>query len=305
MGKRASILMSIVLMFTMNIGTIQAKEQEPKKNTKDDEYQEIQSVLPWKQEVEGSVYGHMLGVIERPDPITPIAPSTPQTVVPNGVDRYSEAYRQQELARVGYYWNDRTDHLTISKNLLSQAKSQRRDIYLYVEGKQSYRIHIAYEDIKAIGKDLLLDLSSCRHLTKYQKIAGKDVLWLLQCEKDAIGMKVHVAIKVPDGWKGKDLYHYTYKDGKLILNKKLLKADEEGYVEIEVIPNADQLISDRMIVQTDFIAWMNGLLGKNDQVDRTMGSIAVGCFVIAVLGLSYLFMMKKKGRTIEAEGGTQ
>lgn len=340
MGKRVSVLMILMMIFCMNMNSIYAEDHDQKKDTVEEYYEEVQSNLPWKQEVKGSMYGYMLGVIKKPDPVLPEDPDQPQVpdqpgdddiiiVVPtdpikpvkpgsgneaskNDVssnsgkdtnkqtdttdtnqDKYSEAYRQQELEGAGYYWNDRTGQLTISSTLLSKAKADKQDIYLYVEAEQRYRIHIVYGDIKNTDRDITIDLSKCRHLTKIQKIAGKDAIWILQCEQAPIGMRVYVAVMVPESWLDKYLYHYTYEDGKFVLKKMLLKADKDGYVEVLLTPETDQVITDKPILQTDFLDWVKGLFGQNEKVDPTYAAIAVGSFTIALGGLSYVFLRKR------------
>ncbi len=341
MGKRVSILMILMMIFCMNIDSIYAEDQKQKKDTDEEYYEEVQSNLPWKQEVKGSMYGYMLGVIKKPDPVQPEDPDQPQVpdqpgdddiiiVVPTDPitpvkpgtgneadrnesssnaakvpdaetsgnadidqDRYSEEYEQQTLEGAGYYWNDRTGQLTISRTLLSKAKADKQDIYLYVEAEQRYRIHIVYGDIKNTDRDITIDLSKCRHLTKIQKIAGKDAIWILQCEQAPIGMRVYVAVKVPESWLDKYLYHYTYEDGKFVLKKMLLKADKDGYVEVLLTPETDQVITDKPILQTDFLDWVKGLFGQNEKVDPTYAAIAVGSFTIALGGLSYVFLRKR------------
>lgn len=340
MGKRVSVLMILMMIFCMNMNSIYAEDHDQKKDTVEEYYEEVQSNLPWKQEVKGSMYGYMLGVIKKPDPVLPEDPDQPQVpdqpgdddiiiVVPTdpikpvkpgsgneaskndassnsgkdtnkqtdttdtNQDKYSEAYRQQELEGAGYYWNDRTGQLTISSTLLSKAKADKQDIYLYVEAEQRYRIHIVYGDIKNTDRDITIDLSICRHLTKIQKIAGKDAIWILQCEQAPIGMRVYVAVKVPESWLDKYLYHYTYEDGKFVLKKMLLKADKDGYVEVLLTPETDQVITDKPILQTDFLDWVKGLFGQNEKVDPTYAAIAVGSFTIALGELSYVFLRKR------------
>lgn len=337
MGKRVSVLMIAVMITCMNMNSIHAEDQKQKKDTDEEYYEEVQSNLPWKQEVKGSMYGYMLGVIKKPDPVLPedpdqtqvpdqpgdddiiiVVPTDPITPVKPGSgneaskndaslssgkdtnkqtdtnqDIYSEAYRQQELKGAGYYWNDRTGQLTISRALLSKAKADKQDIYLYVEAEQRYRIHIVYGDIKNTDRDITIDLSKCRHLTKIQKIAGKDAIWILQCEQAPIGMRAYVAVKVPESWLDKYLYHYTYEDGKFVLKKMLLKADKDGYVEVLLTPETDQVITDMPILQTDFLDWVKGLFGQNEKVDPTYAAIAVGSFTIALGGLSYVFLRKR------------
>lgn len=340
MGKRVSVLMILMMIFCMNMNSIYAEDHDQKKDTVEEYYEEVQSNLPWKQEVKGNMYGYMLGVIKKPDPVLPEDPDQPQVpdqpgdddiiiVVPTdpikpvkpgsgneaskndassnsgkdtnkqtdttdtNQDKYSEAYRQQELEGAGYYWNDRTGQLTISSTLLSKAKADKQDIYLYVEAEQRYRIHIVYGDIKNTDRDITIDLSKCRHLTKIQKIAGKDAIWILQCEQAPIGMRVYVAVMVPESWLDKYLYHYTYEDGKFVLKKMLLKADKDGYVEVLLTPETDQVITDKPILQTDFLDWVKGLFGQNEKVDPTYAAIAVGSFTIALGGLSYVFLRKR------------
>ncbi|MFR6488204.1 MAG: hypothetical protein ACLUQK_11885 [Clostridium sp.] len=339
MGKRVSVLMILMMIFCMNMNSIYAEDHDQKKDTVEEYYEEVQSNLPWKQEVKGSMYG-IYGLIKKPDPVLPEDPDQPQVpdqpgdddiiiVVPTdpikpvkpgsgneaskndassnsgkdtnkqtdttdtNQDKYSEAYRQQELEGAGYYWNDRTGQLTISSTLLSKAKADKQDIYLYVEAEQRYRIHIVYGDIKNTDRDITIDLSKCRHLTKIQKIAGKDAIWILQCEQAPIGMRVYVAVMVPESWLDKYLYHYTYEDGKFVLKKMLLKADKDGYVEVLLTPETDQVITDKPILQTDFLDWVKGLFGQNEKVDPTYAAIAVGSFTIALGGLSYVFLRKR------------
>ncbi|RHV65019.1 hypothetical protein DXB22_09385 [Clostridiaceae bacterium OM02-2AC] len=345
MRKRVSILMILFMIVCMSMSSIHAEDKDQKKDTDEEYYEEVQSNLPWKQEVNGGMYGYMLGVIKKPEPVHPEDPDQPQEpdkpgdddiiiVVPTepinpvkpgtgneaskkdpssnagkvtnkqsetNEDKYTEAYKQQELERVGYYWNDRTGELTISRTLLSRAKADRQDIYLYVEAQQQYRIHIVYSDIKSTEKDITIDLGECRHLEKIQKIAGKDVLWILQYEKEPIGMRVHIAVKVPESWKDKYLYHYIYEDGKFVLKKMMLKADEDGYVEVVLTPKTDQVITDKPIIQTDFWDWVKGLLGQNEKVDHTYAAVAIGSFTIALGGLSYVFLKRRWGKKHDSQ----
>ena len=62
----------------MNMNSIYAEDHDQKKDTDEEYYEEVQSNLPWKQEVNGSMYGYMLGVIKKPDPVLPEDPDQPQ-----------------------------------------------------------------------------------------------------------------------------------------------------------------------------------------------------------------------------------
>lgn len=323
MRKWGKILVTILMVISMNIMLIHAEDNDQEQQTEDEEYyEEVQSNLPWKQEVKGGVYGYMLGVIKKPDPVQPEEPDQPQQpetpkeddiiiLVPtdpeqenpqtnSGENQATGSADQQPpqppLFEVGYSWNEQTKQLTIRRALLQEAKWGQHDLYLYVEADQFYRIHIAYEDIESIEEDILIDLSDCQHHSKIQRIAGKEALWILQCEKANVEMKISIGVKVPDSWKDKALYHYRYDNGKFILQKMSLKADEEGYVEVVLLPEADQVITDHPIIQTGLWEWVKGVFGDNDNVDQHYAIPALGCFVIATGGLSYVFLKRKWGK---------
>lgn len=138
-----------------------------------------------------------------------------------------------------------------------------------------------------------MDLSECGHLAKIQKTAGKDILWILQCEKDTIDMKIHIGVRVPENWKDRELYLYEYREGKLVLQETRVKADKEGYAEVLLKQGVDQIITDRPVSDRDLSGWVEGLTGENRVVNQIYAIISLVAFLTAVGGMIYLFKKRK------------
>ena len=51
MRKRVSILMILFMIVCMSMSSIHAEDKDQKKDTDEEYYEEVQSNLPWKQEV--------------------------------------------------------------------------------------------------------------------------------------------------------------------------------------------------------------------------------------------------------------
>ena len=143
------------------------------------------------------------------------------------------------------------------------------------------------------SKNITMDLSECGHLAKIQKTAGKDILWILQCEKDTIDMKIHIGVRVPESWKGRELYLYEYREEKLVLQESKIRADKEGYAEILLKHGVDQIITDRPASDKNLSSWVEGLTGENRVVNQMYAIISLGAFLTAVAGMIYLFKKRQ------------
>lgn len=83
-------------------------------------------------------------------------------------------------------------------------------------------------------------------------------------------MKIHIGVRGPESWKGRELYLYEYREEKLVLQEPKIKADKEGYAEVLLKQGVDQIITDRPVSDRDLSGWVEGLTGENRVVIRCM-----------------------------------
>lgn len=156
------------------------------------------------------------------------------------------------------------------------------------EGKAEYRIRIEEKEIESHeAEDIEVEIGKCPHR---EEIAGKleteeKAASILLCQQKEEKIAMKIAVAVDPGWDREyGVYRYEYRGSELKYIDNGVGIDSESMVEIELEAGKDTIFSEKGIEtgEKTIQTFVEGLSGKNEEVDRSKGMAAVALGVIGV-----------------------
>jgi len=194
-----------------------------------------------------------------------------------------------------YRVDNELGQVTIYPYAFQMALEEERDFIIQLkdtDGTVWYRIRYALEDIQNADlskiKEVTFDFKQiCEHLRAADKLiknAKDGGVRLLFCEQENPGIPVYIGVRAPENWdRSYGVYQYIYDEahGRFVLSPEILSIDDDWIIETRMETMEDVVFTQNQTTPFEMSAWVEGMTGGNDRVDRTKALFGA---ILTVLG---------------------
>lgn len=323
-----------ILLLMVSFTCVNAAEDE---HTTTDENGNIVTDLPWNQEIEGKVYGSLIGKVkddDKDDEDINISIEEPSETKPQ---KKPEMTRRPNIRKPNqslygiteegtdkadtplYKWEQHMEKLTIYPAMFALAKKEQKNIVMRIideDGKLRYRVKVLYKDFQNMKDQEIVFVfgAACSHKKSIYDSAGTmDIAYLLQCKQEHIPIPVYIGVGVPDEWdKEIGAYQYTFENNELVFLNKDLQIDEEHVVEVKMTPGKDHIFANQTLPPEgkNLKSWIAGVQGKNENIHQGMAiasTVMYACAGITMIAAMVLLIKRysrKPGDNAKPRGNT-